>query len=124
LKVSDRVPDDALEEIHELPNGNFSKKLISGYALGFDLSMLGRMRGVRRHLAETCMTKAKSPDPSILDLGCGAAHLAKAFADLGARDLWGLDSSPYQLQVASRANRAVRFVQGLGEDTGFPPERF
>src|SRR6266581_3083333 len=46
------LPDYLLLEFHNLPNGNYSKKVARGYSTGFDLVMLGEMRRARRAMAQ------------------------------------------------------------------------
>src|SRR5262245_46567991 len=47
LPLASEIPSYALQEFHNLPNGNYSNRLTRGYAVGFDLAMLGRMRPAR-----------------------------------------------------------------------------
>lgn len=119
LPLNVAIPKYVLQELHNLPNGNYSRTVTQGYGRGFDVAMLGTLHGVRREIAET-LRGARSA----LDLGCGAGHLARALRDAGIDDVWGLDASPYLLQHAARAHRDVRFVQGLAEETRFPADRF
>jgi len=66
LPLSGEIPRYVLQEFHNLPNGNYSNRLTRGYARGFDIAMLGRMRPARRRLADALASCA-----SALDLGCG-----------------------------------------------------
>jgi ubiquinone/menaquinone biosynthesis C-methylase UbiE len=113
------IPRYALQEFHNLPNGNYSKHVTHGYSKGFDVAMLGVMRSRRRAIAEALADCA-----CVLDLGCGAGHTAGALLEQGIAEVWGLDPSPYLLQHAARAYPGVCFVQGVAEETKFPDERF
>lgn len=115
----ERIPRYVLQEFHNLPNGNYSKKITQGYVIGFDRAMLGRMEAAREEIAQ-----AMSHCRSVLDVGCGGGRLAAALKRVGVEDVWGLDPSPYLLQYAARRNPDVGFVQGIAEDTGFAAGRF
>lgn len=119
LKGAERIPRYALQEFHNLPNGNYSKHVTHGYSKGFDVSMLGVMKHRRRAIAA-----ALAGCGSVLDLGCGAGHSAGAVLEQGVPEVWGLDPSPYLLQHAARRYPAVRYVQGAAEEMDFPDERF
>ncbi|MBW2240512.1 MAG: class I SAM-dependent methyltransferase [Deltaproteobacteria bacterium] len=119
LPGADRIPRYALQEFHNLPNGNYSKHVTHGYGKGFDIAMLGVMKSRRQALAEEL-----ADCRSVLDLGCGAGHAAGAIHERGVPDVWGLDPSPYLLQHAARSYPEIRFVQGVAEETEFPDERF
>jgi ubiquinone/menaquinone biosynthesis C-methylase UbiE len=113
------LPEYLLLEFHNLPNGNYSKKVTRGYSTGFDLVMLGEMRRARHAMAQ-----ALNGCGAVLDVGCGAGHSTQALLDAGVQEVWGLDASPYLLQHAARRYSAPRFVQGLAERSGFPARRF
>jgi ubiquinone/menaquinone biosynthesis C-methylase UbiE len=113
------LPKYILQEFHNLPNGNYSKKITQGYITGFDRVMLGHMRHARRHIAEYLRGCR-----SALDVGSAGGRLAGALKTAGVAEVWGLDPSPYLLQHAARANPGVNFVQGVAERTGFPDQRF
>jgi ubiquinone/menaquinone biosynthesis C-methylase UbiE len=119
LPLNVALPDYLLLEFHNLPNGNYSKKVTRGYSTGFDRVMLGEMRRARRAMAQ-----ALHGCSAVLDVGCGAGHSTQALLDAGAQEVWGLDASPYLLQHAARQYSAARFVQGLAERSGFPARRF
>ena len=119
LTGRERIPRYALQEFHNLPNGNYSKHVTHGYSTGFDTVMLGVMRRRRGTIA-----KALADCSSVLDLGCGAGHTAGAILEQGVCEVWGLDPSPYLLQHAARLYPGVRFVQGVAEDIEFREERF
>jgi len=119
LPLNVALPDYLLLEFHNLPNGNYSKKVARGYSTGFDLVMLGEMRRARRAMAQALQDCA-----AVLDVGCGGGHSTQALLDAGAHEVWGLDASPYLLQHAARQYSAPRFVQGLAERSGFPERRF
>jgi ubiquinone/menaquinone biosynthesis C-methylase UbiE len=115
----ERIPRYVLQEFHHLPNGFYSKAIVHGYVRGFDRLMFGEMQQARRRLAAR-LRGARAA----LDLGCGGGGLAGACDAAGIAETWGLDPSPYLLQIAARRHPRVRFVQGLAEDTGFPDARF
>jgi ubiquinone/menaquinone biosynthesis C-methylase UbiE len=113
------LPEYLRQEFHHLPNGNYSKRIVRGYARSFDLLMLGRARQARRAIAERLASCG-----SVLDVGCGAGGLAGALVTAGVGEVWGLDASPYLLREAARKHPQVRFVQGLAERTRFADGRF
>jgi ubiquinone/menaquinone biosynthesis C-methylase UbiE len=119
LPGADRIPPYALQEFHNLPNGNYSDVLTRGYITGFDMCMLGHMKRVRNSIAEhlACCY-------SVLDLGCGGGKTAAAIYAKGVAEVWGLDPSPYLLRHAARHYPQVRFVQGVMEKLPFPSQRF
>ena len=119
LPLNIAIPKYVLQEFHNLPNGNYSKKITRGYNTGFDIVMLGEMTRARRALAAALADCA-----SVLDAGCGAGHSTQAVRAAGVEEVWCLDASPYLLQHAARQHTGPRFVQGLAEHTGFPAERF
>lgn len=119
LPLNISIPKYILQEFHNLPNGNYSKKITKGYSTGFDIVMLGEMSRARRALAATLTDCA-----SVLDVGCGAGHSTQALRDGGVKEVLGLDASPYLLQHAARQYAGPRFVQGLAEQTGFSARRF
>lgn len=113
------LPKYILQEFHNLPNGNYSKKITRGYITGFDRVMLGHMQRARRRLAEYLRGCRAA-----LDVGSAGGRLAAELKAVGVPEVWGLDPSPYLLQHAARANPDVHFVQGVAERTGFPDQRF
>ncbi len=113
------LPGYLRQEFHHLPNGFYSKRLTDAYARWFDRFMLGETVRARRWIAaqlDGCRTA--------LDAGCGTGRLAGALRASGIDDVWGLDPSPYLLQIAAHRHPDVRFVQGVVERTGFPSGRF
>ena len=119
LPGRDRIPAYALQEFHNLPNGNYSNGLSRGYITGFDKSMLGTTHTARARLARELAGAG-----SALDVGCAGGETAAALGQAGIEDVWGLDPSPYLLKHAARAVPDVNFVQGSAEHTGFPDGRF
>jgi ubiquinone/menaquinone biosynthesis C-methylase UbiE len=119
LPGADRIPKYALQEFHNLPNGNYSDVLTRGYITGFDMSMLGHMKRVRNSIAEHL-----GRCHSVLDLGCGGGKTAAAIYAKGVADVWGLDPSPYLLRHAAQHYPHIRFVQGVMEKLPFPNQRF
>jgi ubiquinone/menaquinone biosynthesis C-methylase UbiE len=113
------LPAYLRQEFHHLPNGVYSKRHADAYARWFDRLMLGRTVRARAEIA-TALASAGSA----LDVGCGSGALAGAMQAAGIPDVWGIDPSPYLLQLAACRHPRVRFVQGLAERTGFPEARF
>jgi ubiquinone/menaquinone biosynthesis C-methylase UbiE len=113
------LPDYLLKEFHGMPNGYYSSNVSAGYARGFEVVMLGQMTALRERMADRLASCR-----SVLDVGCGAGHLIEVMGERGVNELWGLDPSPYALEVASSRVPRAHFVQGLAENTGFASERF
>jgi ubiquinone/menaquinone biosynthesis C-methylase UbiE len=59
----------------------------------------------------------------VLDVACGAGHVAATARDLGA-DATGLDFSETQVQMAKRAHPDIVFVEGDAEALSFPEAQF
>ena len=115
----ERLPAYLRQEFHHLPNGVYSKRHADGYARWFDRVMLGHMARVRaRVAAELAGCRAA------LDAGAGTGALAGALQAAGIAEVWGLEPSPYLLQLAAARHRGVRFVQGVVEHAGFARARF
>src|SRR5437868_2611704 len=76
LPLNVALPEYLLLEFHNLPNGNYSKKVTRGYSTGFDLVMLGEMRRARRAMAQ-----AMKGCNAVLDVGCGGGHSTQALLD-------------------------------------------
>lgn len=119
LPGGDSIPPYILQEFHNLPNGNYSKSITRGYVTWFDRVMLGHLQRSREEVAARM-----SHLDSVLDIGCAGGHMAQALHDAGVADVWGVDPSPYLLQHAAARYPAVKFVQGIAENTGFRDGRF
>ncbi len=119
LPGAERLPAYLRQEFHHLPNGVYSKRHADGYARWFDRIMLGHMAHARSRLANELVGRRAA-----LDVGCGTGGLAGAMHAAGIPDVWGLEPSPYLLQLAAPRHPTVRFVQGVVEDTGFSTGRF
>jgi ubiquinone/menaquinone biosynthesis C-methylase UbiE len=113
------LPRYLLQEFHNLPNGNYSKRVTRGYITGFDRIMLGRMKRARQRLAAHL-----HGSEAVLDVGTAGGRTAAMLKASGVPEVWGLDPSPYMLQHAAGDHPDVRFVQGLAERTGFSDQRF
>ncbi len=114
-----RLPAYVRQEFHHLPNGVYSKRHADAYARWFDRFMLGHtVRARARIAAELAACRAT------LDAGCGSGALAGAMVVAGVPDVWGLEPSPYLLQLAAQRHPRARFAQGVVEDTGLPSARF
>jgi ubiquinone/menaquinone biosynthesis C-methylase UbiE len=119
LPLAAPIPRYALQEFHNIPNGNYSNRLARGYSTGFDLAMLGSVRPARARMA-----RALADCASVLDVGCGGGASTAALVASGIADVWGLDPSPYLLRCAAARVPRARFVQGSAEATGFASARF
>jgi ubiquinone/menaquinone biosynthesis C-methylase UbiE len=126
------VPKYARQRFHGMPNGYYSERVADGYDRGFELSMLGQVKGGRRRMSYAVCgaDAAKGPGAGVgavrraLDLGCGSARLSTEFTARGVPEVWGLDASPYMLKIAQRRAPTTRFSQGIAEDTAFPDAYF
>jgi ubiquinone/menaquinone biosynthesis C-methylase UbiE len=119
LPGGQELPSYLLQEFHGMPNGYYSMQISVAYARGFERVMLQRMQTLRASMAAQLAGRH-----AVLDVGCGAGHLAETLHGLGAGDVWGLDACPYALTVAASRVPRVRFVHGLAEATGFSDARF
>lgn len=119
LPGAEKLPRYLLLEFHNLPNGNYSRKITRGYARGFDHAMLGTLHTGRERIAQT-LRGARCA----LDLGSGAGHLAGAMREAGIANVWGLEPSPYLLNIAATTHPEVQWRQGVGEDSGLPDAQF
>lgn len=124
LPGREQIPKYILQEFHNLPNGNYSRRFTRGYITGFDRVMLGEISKSHREIAVSLAAEPAVRTGSVLDAGCGGGGLAGALQQAGIADVWGLDPSPYLLQHAARDWPGVRFVQGVAEDTGFADNTF
>ena len=113
------IPKYALQEFHNLPNGNYSKKLSNGYIKGFEIVMLGCMTKYRNIIAGS-LDNCKS----VLDIGCGGGTTADIIQQKGIDDVWALDPCPYLLKQAATRYPKINFIQGTGENIPFPDSRF
>jgi ubiquinone/menaquinone biosynthesis C-methylase UbiE len=131
IQGAECIPKYALQEFHNLPNGVYSQKLTRGYITGFEISMLGHLAKGREWIVEALGISASPSSRSsfdtaegFLDVGCGGGKTAAAIASAGAKDVWGLDPSPYLLKHAASDHAEVQFVQGMVEDLPFCDQRF
>ena len=109
------LPKYLFQEFHSLPNGNYSKRIASGYIHSFDTVMLGTVRRERRALAQRFAGCRVA-----VDIGCGGGHMARALKDAGVDTVWGVEPSPYLLQLAAKENPGINLIQGIAEATGLP----
>ncbi|WP_169334784.1 class I SAM-dependent methyltransferase [Gilvimarinus chinensis] len=113
------IPKYALQEFHNLPNGNYSRRISRGYITGFDKAMLGCMTQQRKIMAESV-----GDARAVLDIGTGGGKLAWALHQAGAEEVWGVDVSPYLLQHAAQDYPQVQFYQACAESLPFSNQRF
>jgi ubiquinone/menaquinone biosynthesis C-methylase UbiE len=76
------------------------------------------------HSARCEMAAELGSCQSVLDVGCGAGGSTAAIHAAGAKEVVGLDASPYMLVHARRRNPGLTFVQGLVEDTRLPEQSY
>lgn len=119
LPGAERIPKYVLLEFHNLPNGNYSKRITRGYINAFETVMMGAMDKSRSSVAEKMRGLG-----SVLDVGCSGGRMAQALNKVDIEDVWGIDPSPYLLQHAATDYPQIKFVQGVAEDTGFADQRF
>jgi ubiquinone/menaquinone biosynthesis C-methylase UbiE len=118
------IPKYILQEFHNLPNGNYSRRFTRGYITGFNLVMLGEINRSHAQIAQQLAAKPDVKNGSVLDVGCGGGGLAGALLQAGIGDVWALDPSPYLLKHAAHDWPRIHFVQGVAENTHFPDTRF
>lgn len=111
----ENIPKYVLQEFHSLPNGNYSKHIAQGYARSFDATMLNTVKRKRIEMAQR-FTQAKTA----LDLGCGGGHMAQALIDAGVQEVWGIEPSPYLIQIAAKNHPDLKLIQGVAETCGLP----
>ncbi len=119
LPGAERIPKYVLLEFHNLPNGNYSKRITRGYINAFERVMMGTMDKARSSVAEKMRGLG-----SVLDVGCSGGRMAQSLKNVEIEDVWGVDPSPYLLQHAANDYPQINFVQGVAEDTGFADQRF
>lgn len=119
-----RIPRYVLQEFHNLPNGNYSKRLTRGYARWFDRLMLGTLHAARAQIAQaisqTLRETGTSSQAVALDIGCGAGHMAGALHAAGLQKVWGLEPSPYLLQQAALTYPGIHWLHGVAEQIDLP----
>ncbi|MGJ8667957.1 MAG: class I SAM-dependent methyltransferase [Oceanococcus sp.] len=116
---AENLPKYLLQEFHNLPNGNYSRRFSRGYITGFDRSMLGYSRRARVWLASKV-----AHGNAVLDVGTSGGHTARVVKDAGVPEVWGLDPSPYLLKHAASDHPDIKFLSGIAEDLPFSAERF
>jgi len=112
-------PKYIFQEFHNVPNGNYSKRLTHGYITGFDRLMLRDLSNARHFIAQI-MNSCRS----VLDVGTAGGRTAAAIKAQGIQDVWGIDPSPYLLQHAAQRYPDIHFIQGIAEHTPFIEHRF
>jgi ubiquinone/menaquinone biosynthesis C-methylase UbiE len=115
------LPDYLLEEFHWMPNGYYSHNQADGYNKGFELSMMGLIQGARSNAASRLAAEGAR---TALDVGSGTGRQANALLEAGIDEVWGLEPSPYLLNIAAAEFPRVRFVHGVIEDAELPSEYF
>src|SRR5690554_2564945 len=111
----ENIPKYVLQEFHSLPNGNYSKHIAQGYAKSFDATMLNTVK--RRRIE---MAKRFADANTALDLGCGGGQMAQALFDAGVKEVWGIEPSPYLIQIAAKNHPDIKLIQGVAENSGLP----
>jgi len=108
------IPKYALQEFHNLPNGNYSRRFSRGYITGFDFMMRGTMSTARAwiaHRLQHCLFVA--------DVGTAGGRTAAAVKNAGVPYVWGIDPSPYLLQHAAADFPEIEFIPGIAEQLPF-----
>jgi ubiquinone/menaquinone biosynthesis C-methylase UbiE len=113
------IPKYALQEFHNLPNGNYSNRVSRGYITGFDVSMRGHAQATRQ-----AITQRVAQCESVLDIGTGGGKLAAEIRAAGPQDVWGIDVSPYLLKHAAADHGQVSYIQAPAEAMPFASARF
>lgn len=119
LPGAESLPKYLLQEFHNLPNGNYSHNITSGYIRGFERMMLGHLTHARTRMAAHLL-----PAQDLLDVGSGGGSTAAHLLAAGAHRVTGVEPSPYLLRHAARRHPGVRFVQGLAEKLPFDDASF
>jgi ubiquinone/menaquinone biosynthesis C-methylase UbiE len=113
------IPKYILREFHNFPNGNYSKLLARRYVNNFDRFMLGEIKALRKRMAAEFIGCHR-----VIDIGCSGGGVAAELVSVGVEDVWGIDPSPYLLQLAADEHPEVKFIQAIAEETQFPDRRF
>lgn len=112
------IPKYALQEFHNLPNGNYSRRFSRGYITGFDVSMLGTVGRARNWIA-----RQLQDCHAVLDVGTAGGRTAAAIHAAGVAQVWGMDPSPYLLKHAASDHPDITFLPGIAEALPFPDNR-
>jgi ubiquinone/menaquinone biosynthesis C-methylase UbiE len=113
------LPDYLLQEMHLLPNGNFSSTITASYAQWFEKATLHELEAARAQIAERLSGASR-----VLDVGAGSGQVSAALRRAGIHDIVALEPSPYLLQQAARANPGIECVQAVIEDSKLPDRHF
>lgn len=113
---------------HGLPSGYLSGCQAFSWELIENIFGIRRVRPALLTIARATLAGTSSPDPCILDLGCGTAQTSIALArTLPSAKLLLLDLSPYQLAAAecqiAHANLRARtqLLHASADQTCLPP---
>lgn len=63
----------------------------------------------------------------ILDIGCGSGHSLSYMSDIGAKELWGIDLSETQIEIARETLKDLNtklFCSPMEKDIGIPKQYF
>ena len=112
------IPKYVLQEFHNLPNGNYSRRFSRGYITGFDISLIGYATVARGWIAE----RLKNCH-AVVDVGTAGGKTGRAIKDAGVDEVWGVDPSPYLLKHAAEDHPCIKFVPGIAEDLPFEDKR-
>lgn len=113
----EKLPKYLLQEFHSLPNGNYSKNITSGYVRSFDALMLNTLTKQRKAMAERY-----SGAELAVDIGCGGGQLAAAFKQADIKAVWGIEASPYLIQLAAKSHEDVHLIQNVAENLPLPDQ--
>ena len=117
--ITQDLPKYLFQEFHHLPNGNYSKRISKGYARSFDHVMLGELKKARMQLAAHLKDCHR-----VLDLGVGGGHMANSLLATGVPEVWGIEPSPYLLQLTATQFPDIKLRHGVAEKTDFPDQHF
>lgn len=118
LYGAEGIPKYVLQEFHNLPNGNFSRRLSRGYITGFDISMLGFAGIARSWIASKLENSC-----SVVDVGTAGGRTGRMVKDTGVAEVWGIDPCPYLLKHAASDHPSVKFLTGTAENLPFQDGR-
>ena len=100
--------EDPISRARSLDSTADARELYSAWAPTYDRDVFERsgVTGSRR-IAELFAAAVPDRSAAVIDLGCGTGAVGRHLAEVGFRDVWGIDLSPEMLALA-RATGAYR----------------